>query len=76
MANNIKIQKTIRSRYVYLFKNILMHVFKKSGFSDTSRPWMALIFLAHIEGILIHHYMKKKFFLIQETGRRVPLNNF
>ena len=60
MANNIKIQKTIRSRYVYLFKNILMHVSKKPDFSGTSRPWMVLIFLAHIEGTLIHLYMKEK----------------
>ena len=36
MANNIKIQKTIRSRYVYLFKNILMHMsLKKASFSNT-----------------------------------------
>ena len=30
MANNIKIQKTIRSRYVYIFKNILMHMSQKN----------------------------------------------
>ena len=40
-------------------KNFVVWVSKNPGFSETSRPWMILIFTAHIEGTLIHLYMKK-----------------
>ncbi len=36
-----------------------MYASKNPGFPEAYRPWMVLIFIAHIEGTLIHLYTKK-----------------
>ncbi len=41
-------------------KNFVACVFRKPGFSETSRPWMVLGFIAHLERTLMVLYIKEK----------------